>query len=174
MLLSVGLYIELAYFIRPSVRAGKIDELSSDVQELSCRPKASSSSTTRFDKKYYLCLKMLSCICSHTIKTTANYYLLLWERREIVPGILGEKPHFSASGWGCCVSWVGLYCSAAGAAEDPFRKPLLAKCSANTSFIWNVTYTVENLRQVLDFKSVNWTIACLSSLGLGGWSQEEE
>ena len=78
---------------------------------------------------------MLSYMCSQTITTTANYYLLPWERKEIVRGILGEKPPFSASGWGCCVSWVGLYCSATGAAEDPFGKPLFAKCFANTSFM---------------------------------------
>lgn len=131
-------------------------------------------------KKYYLCLKMLSYICSQTIATATNYYLLPWERREIVQGILGGKKKiiivfcFSASIWDCCVSWVGVYCSAAGAVEGPFGKPLLAKCSANTSFLWNVTYRMGNLRWILDFKAVSWRTACFSSPGLGGWGQEEE
>lgn len=101
--------MELASFIRPSVRAGKIDELSSDIQDQSCRPKASSSSVF-FDRRYCLCLKTLSYICSQTRTAIANYCLLPWERMEIVQGILGENLFFSASCGGCCVSRVGLYC----------------------------------------------------------------
>lgn len=97
--------MELASFIRPSVRAGKIDELSSDVQDQSCRPKASSSSVF-FDKRYCLCLKTLSYICSQTSKLL----LVTLGKDGDCPAYSRRISLFSASCGGCCVSRVGLYC----------------------------------------------------------------
>lgn len=82
----------------------KIDKFPSAVQELSCRPKASCSSTTCSDEKRLPLPKVLY-ICAQTRTTTAIYSLLPGERREIFPGTLEEKPPFSAGGWGCCGSW---------------------------------------------------------------------
>lgn len=124
-----------------------------------------------FDKRYCLYLKTLSYICSQTRTTIANYCLLPWERMKIVQGILGENLFFFFLFFSCKLWW--LLCSLGGTVlQDPFGKPLLAKCSVNTSFIYHVLYRVENLSQVLDFRAVNMSAEILCGCLLWDWLVE--
>lgn len=159
---SVWVLKELASFIRPSVRVVKINKFPSAVQGVTCRPKASSSSTTCFDEKKLPLPKNVL----HLFSDQNNYSNLLsvtWGKEEDCPECSGRKNSFFCRWLGLLwfLGGTGLQCRNLQAALQ--RHPFTWKCNLKGG----------KSKQILDFKAVSWSTACLSPLALGGWSQKE-